>query len=286
MCNPGGLPVAWISRGWGLLHGHQWGLSHGRGQPVSRLTVSRSPARRIGDEQRAAREPGALRIAGVAAGRAASIGSHVLSGSIGRNGNRRETRSSGFAMRCRRGSGMVRSLRASPLSHRGPSDQEGPVTPVVRGRARRPYANRDQGSCPCCGVPPPMPAVCTGSVTAVWHGWPTRAQDFSSSRAPATLAPRRGRVRLAASPGLVRYRIPAGALSTRGRSSARLRLSGPPGGPPPRPRLLDRSSKGVAKPYQCVERSYGHCCARMERCGGRGCRGVVVTTSITASSRR
>jgi hypothetical protein len=22
----------------------------------------------------------------------------------------------------------------------------------------------------------------------------------------------------------------------------------------------------VAKPYQCVERSYGHCCARMERC--------------------
>jgi hypothetical protein len=53
-------------------------------------------------------------------------------------------------------------------------------------------------------------------------------------------------------------------LSTRGRSSARLRLPGPPGGPPPRPRLLDRSSKEVATPYPCVERSYGHCCARME----------------------
>ncbi len=111
-----------------------------------------------------------------------------------------------------------------------------------------------------------MPAVCTGSVTAVWHSWPTRARSFSSPRAPVTLAHRRSRVRLAASPTLVRCRIPAGALSTRGRSSARLRLSGPPGGPPPRSRLLDRSSKGVAKPCQCVERSYGHCRARMERC--------------------
>jgi hypothetical protein len=72
--------------------------------------------------------------------------------------------------------------------------------------------------------------------------------------------------------------------STRGRSSARLRLSGPPGGPPPRSRLLGRSSKGVAKPYQCVERSYGNCCARMERCRGHVCRGVV-TTSITRSRR-
>lgn len=25
VCNPGGLPVAQISRGWGLIHGHQWG---------------------------------------------------------------------------------------------------------------------------------------------------------------------------------------------------------------------------------------------------------------------
>ena len=48
----------------------------------------------------------------------------------------------------------------------GRAIKKGPVTPLVRGRARRPYANRDQGLCPRCGAPPPMPAVCTGAVTA------------------------------------------------------------------------------------------------------------------------
>ncbi len=62
---------------------------------------------------------------------------------------------------------MVRSLQGhGPQACRGRAIKKGPVTPLVRGRARRPYANRDQGLCPRCGVPPPMPAVCTGSVTA------------------------------------------------------------------------------------------------------------------------
>jgi hypothetical protein len=93
-----------------------------------------------------------------------------------------------------------------------------------------------------------------------------RSRSFSSPRAPATL---HFDASVSVSQHLQAW-FDIGSqpvrLSTRGRSSARLRLSGPPGGPPPRSRLLGRSSKGVAKPYQCVERSYGHCCARMEQC--------------------
>ncbi len=51
-----------------------------------------------------------------------------------------------------------------PLSHLGPSDHEGRVTPVVRGRARRPYANRDQGSARVAELLRQRPAVCTGPV--------------------------------------------------------------------------------------------------------------------------
>ena len=70
--------------------------------------------------------------------------------------------------------------------------------------------------------------------------------------------------------------------STRGRRSARLRLSGPPGGPPPRPRLLDRSSREW---LSRISASSGHIWPLLRADGamqGHGSR-CVVTTSITAS---
>jgi len=72
-----------------------------------------------------------------------------------------------YAMPSRVGNGPI--APSKPPSQRGPSDQEGPVTPLVRGRARRPYANCDRmprwrssslsHQCPKCCTGPVPPSL-------------------------------------------------------------------------------------------------------------------------------
>ena len=167
----------------------------------------------------------------------------------------------------------------------GRAIKEGRVAHGVRGRARRPYANCDLAYARMAEqfTQPSMSAMlhrlCDSCMAQRNLG---RSRSFSSPRAPATLAPRRSRVRLAASPGLVRYRIPAGAFKHKG---AEFRPAPP--GPARRAALRPGQAPGS------IQQGGGYAVSvrravvwPLLRADGampaHGCRGVV-TTSITAS---